>query len=172
MCLEKAQIQIISDESLFPTLQSFRMVIRNCMIWNFCGIVNIWSSKTICEYFASIAIYSTTPRQMNTADIQILPACRYFRYIQVDWEGLIVTTNMDDVITLPSRRKVLVQMNYDLKQIGPREPCHEWISSRVPDNVIDQNKSTEETTALALMTAHTVQSICVKISWVWKHQII
>ena len=30
-------VQIISHESLFPTLHSFKMVMRNNMLWHFCG---------------------------------------------------------------------------------------------------------------------------------------
>ena len=140
---KKEQIQIISNDSLFSTSSSFKIVMRNCMFWIFVEIVKMHSSETIWAYSASEAIYSTRLKLTGQLDIQIFPANWCFRQLQVNWTGVIVTDDMKHVITLPSIGQVSVWTHKGLKHINPMGPHQIQSLSDVLYDIIDLEQSTE-----------------------------
>ena len=98
---------------------------KNHTLTFFVEAVNIFSSKTIWEYFASMAAYPTRLRltgQLNITDIQILPICRCLKYLQINWTGIMLNDDMEHCLTLPSKGQISVWTVNDLKHIGSREP--------------------------------------------------
>ena len=66
---------------------------------------------------------------MNTLDVQLIPMCGYLRYLQVDFTGVILTDNLENVVALSSKGQImtsntLIQGNLTRYFIQTSELCY------------------------------------------------
>ena len=117
---------------------------------------SICNLKMIWAHFASVATYPTRLRlrgYLNITEIQIIYTCTCFKYLQGDWTGVMLLDNMKLVMNLPSKGKISVWTDDDLKCIDARELYQMQILYRVLAHIMDLKQHTEGDTGQQLMTA-------------------
>ena len=68
-----------------------------------------------------------------------------FRYLQVDWTGVMLTDDMEHVTKQPSKGPISIWTDDDLKHIDPREPYQIYSICRVQNTLWIRSKVQMET---------------------------
>ena len=77
----------------------------------FVEIFSICNPKMICTHLVSVVIYPARLQctgRLNMTDIQIISTCECLKYLQVNWSGLLLTDDMEHVISRLSKECVSV----------------------------------------------------------------